>query len=83
MSWPSQANSSGIQLSPTPSSIRPGNMAAAEPTVFAISSGWRSANLVTLVPSMRRSVEAAMAGIATHGSTQSASEGQKRWPSAL
>ena len=49
ISWPSQVNSSGIQLSPTPSPTRPGNIAAIEPTALATSNGSRSGVLSTFV----------------------------------
>ena len=49
ISWPSHWNSSGIQLSPTPRPMRPGNMAAIELTDLATSSGSRSEVLSTFV----------------------------------
>ena len=63
--------------------MRPSNIDAVEVTVFATSSGSRMRTFMTLVKKWRRSVTAAMAGMATHGSSKGVSGGQKRLPSAV
>jgi hypothetical protein len=58
-------------------------MAAVDPTDLATSSGWRNGVLSTLVTKPMRSVAAAMAGMATSGSTKGVSGAQNRAPSPL
>src|SRR5690606_32819090 len=83
MSWPSQRNSSGIQLRPTPRPIRLFDSTAADATAFAVSRGSRMPSFRTFVYTRSRSVTAAIAPIATNGSRKGVSGGQKRDPSGV
>ncbi len=75
------ANSSGIQLSPTPSPTRSFERTAIDESCFATRSGSRIGSLMTLVRNRTRSVTAAIAAIAMNGSTNGVSPPQKRDPS--
>ncbi len=81
MSWLSHLNSSGIHAKPTPRATRSLEIAATEHRLFASSRGWRIASLSTEGTKRMRCVTAAIAVIATHGSSTGISRGQKREPS--